>query len=265
MGLWALLVLALFLTACAPSQASVETAIAATEQARPSATLSPSSTVQPTNTARPSATITDTPEPTSTRQPTNTRRPSNTPRPTATHTAIPTPILLSGTGSTVVDLAKWDVGALAHITHDGGGNFAIWSYGEDGNRIDLLVNTIGNYKGTVPLDFGTDEQTTRFEITARGSWTIEVAPLETMRREMIPGIMIGEGDDVLFMVSDDPDLLTAKADGWRGNFAVWAYGDRRSLLVNEIAPYEGTVVVPRDALVLVVQAAGPWELEVTSP
>lgn len=38
---------------------------------------------------------------------------------------------------------------------------------------------------------------------------------------------------------------------------------RRSRLVNEMAPYQGTVIAGRDTIVLVIEAEGPWEIEVT--
>jgi hypothetical protein len=40
-----------------------------------------------------------------------------------------------------------------------------------------------------------------------------------------------------------PDLLKVDASQAKGNFAIWGYGNDRDLLVNEIAPYSGTVVV----------------------
>jgi hypothetical protein len=40
-------------------------------------------------------------------------------------------------------------------------------------------------------------------------------------------------------------------------------GARQSLLVNEIAPYDGTVVAGKDTVVLVIEAEGPWQIEVT--
>ncbi len=157
------------LTSCGPSQAK-------TAQSVPTSTNAPIDTVAPTNTSAPSATptITNTPLPTNTPEPTNTPRPTNTPVPTATLTPTPAPIVLTGTGDSVVDLDKWDGAALLHITDGGGSNFAIWNYGPDGEKIDLLVNTIGKYDGIRPLDFLSDEDTARFSVESSGQWKIEV-------------------------------------------------------------------------------------------
>jgi len=195
------------------------------------------------------------------------------PRPTATSTPTPAPIILSGTGDSVVDIQKWDGPALAHIMYSGSGNFVVWNYGADGEKIDLLVNTIGEYEGTRPLDFLDYEETARFQIEGRGQWEIQIFPLyERIRRVGIPGTFDGKGDDVILGYNmtgtGRPDLLKVDASQTRGNFVVWGYGNSRDLLINELAPYSGTVIVARSlsmvkgALILVVRAEGSWSIEV---
>lgn len=230
------------------------------------AACSPAATSTPTDTAIP----TNTPAPTNTPKPTNTPEPINMPRPTVTFTPALAPIILSGTGDSVVDVQKWDGPALAHITYSGSGHFAVWNYGANGEKIDLLVNTIGKYEGTLPLDFLSDEQTARFQIEGRGPWEIQVVPFEQIRRIDIPGTFDGNGDDVVYMRGTGrPDLLKIDAGQAKSNFAIWGYGNGRDLLVNEIAPYSGTVVVASSlptsdgALVLVIKATGNWSIEVT--
>lgn len=94
---WLILLLSLFLlaacsqTPATPSESDIQTAIAMTKEAIPTAT--PSETPNPTSTITPSST----PEPTSTSTATNTPRPTktpsptNTPRPTNTSTSTPLP------------------------------------------------------------------------------------------------------------------------------------------------------------------------------
>ena len=71
------------------------------------------------------------------------------------------------------------------------------------------------------------------------------------------------------MVVPDPDLLKVDASQAKRNFAVWALGKSRDLLVNEIAPYTGTVLVNKRLLLdggivlLLVSADGPWSIEIT--
>jgi len=225
-----------------------------TQTAQPTKTTAPTETPVPTNTTGP----TDTPAPTNTTAPTNTPVPTNTPTP------APDPIILTGTGDSVVDLSKWDGAALLKIRYTGGGNFSIFNYSADGEKIDLLVNTIGSYHGTLLIDI--TENTTRFEVTASGPWEINVYPFtkDYVRAEAIPSTITGEGDDVIVLTTSIPDLLKADATG-RGNFAVWGYtASGRDLLINEIAPYQGTVVLDRKTFMITIHAEGPWTLEITT-
>jgi hypothetical protein len=129
-------------------------------------------------------------------------------------------IILTGSGDSVVDVSKWDGPAILDITYTGGSNFIVWSYGSDGERIDLLVNTIGAYRGKRPIDFRSDEHTVRFEIKSSGSWEIWVLPLEYITQFNIPGTYEGTGDDVIALVGGTPDLLTADASMASHNFII---------------------------------------------
>jgi hypothetical protein len=116
------------------------------------------------------------------------------------------------------------------------------------------------------LDFGSDEVTTRLEITASGNWEIQIVSILMMRIEHIPGTFTGSGDDVVYLAGGAPDLMVVDASTANGNFAIWSYGDSgRDLLVNEIAPYTGTVIVPRDDFILEITAEGSWSIEVKTP
>jgi hypothetical protein len=265
-GLYVALLGVALLAGCAPSQSLVATAVERTHLAQ----VAPTFTVAlPTATA----TITQTPRPTRTTRPTITPRPTVTPRPTWTRTPVPSPtptpqpIVLEGQGDTVIDSGKpGDYPAIARINYAGGRNFSVWSYGPDGDRIDLLVNTIGSYSGTVPIDLLVNQFTTRFEISSSGSWRIEVLPLEAARVEYVPGDISGEGDEVLWFNAgrNQPDTMVVDATGARGNFSIWSYGNGRDLVVNEIAPYQGTVILSGDTALLVIGAEGPWELSINT-
>jgi hypothetical protein len=216
----------------------------------------------PTSTPSPIPSSTPLPLPTNTPLPTETPAPTDTPLPP---TATPAPIILQGSGDSVVDVPKNSDPAIAKITYQGGGNFGLWNDDANGEHIDLLVNVIGSYQGVVPLDFLKNEHTTRFEISAEGNWTIEILPLSQARKESIPGTIQGNGDDVIFISdSGTPDLLKADASSAEGNFAVWEYGTDRDLLINEIAPYTGTVALDKNTVLLVVQATGPWSFEIST-
>jgi hypothetical protein len=72
-----------------------------------------------------------------------------------------------GRGGDIVDASRL-AGAVVRLTHDGDSNFVIWIYDDDGERIDLLVNEIGEYAGThrVPNDAAW------FDVSADGNWTV---------------------------------------------------------------------------------------------
>lgn len=243
----------------APAEVIEEAVGVAQEQVESTDTPQPTDTPVPTDT--PDPTDTPTPTPTPTPGPTNTPRPTDTPVPP---TPTPEPIILTGSGDSVVDVDKGEDAALAHITYTAGSNFIVENYGPDGERIDLLVNTIGSYEGTRPLDFMANDTTKRFQIRSSGAWEIRVVPLTQARTLEVPGTAEGTGDDVLLLVGDTPDLLEADATDATSNFIVVGYGDRRDLLVNEIAPYYGTVILSPKTLILEIRATGPWTVDVSS-
>ena len=150
-----------------------------------------------------------------------------------------------------------------HIKHTGYANFAVKNYDQNNNNLDLLVNTIGNYEGNVPANFLDDEVTTRLEIVADGSWEVSINPLDSARIFAVPTQITGVSDDVV-VLSGNPDLLKAQSGPAMSNFAIWAFGgDGRDLVINEIAPYTGTVLLPNGTFILVIVAEGNWSLEVT--
>ena len=76
-------------------------------------------------------------------------------------------------------------------------------------------------------------------------------------------IFSGSGDDVLSVPPfDGPYVFTIRHDGDSGNFAVWAAGDRRTLLVNTIGQYQGTTrTTEQDTNMLEISAQGAWVIE----
>lgn len=168
------------------------------------------------------------------------------------------PFEVSGSGDDIVDLVvPENEPAVAEITYDGGSNFSVLTFDAAGNRIDLLVNEIGSYSGTVPLNFMANEEVAEAEITASGPWTIAVRPLKDARQGTAS--TTGRGADVV-LVEGLGDRARMTHNG-SSNFAVHAYGSGRDLLVNEIGPYEGTVRVPAGTVVLVVEADGDWTVD----
>jgi hypothetical protein len=200
--------------------------------------------------------------------PTYTPLPTRTSIPTATSTAIPQPIFLTSVGDSVFNIQKWEGPAILKIKYTGGGNFVVKNYSAQSDTYyDLLVNTIGNYEGTVPLDLRDGEQTARFEVKAdrTGAWEFRIEPIVSARIEQIPGTISGNGDDVVLIGGGKPDLIKVDASQALRNFVIKAIADTRfKLVVNEIAPYTGTSILDPSTIALVIKATGPWKLEITT-
>lgn len=231
----------------------------------PSAVAEASQAPSPTETTAPTAaataTPTDTPAP-----------PSDAPsaEPTAAPTEAPvnplafTPVTLTGRGDKVAKFTiPQDVPAIAVITcSQGYDNFAVETLAADGSENDLLVNTIGSYKGTVLFDEQQDQHSVAFKVTAAGSWTIAVKPITSAAQWSGASSVTGKGDQVLYVTGDVSGLATFKiTHKGTSNFAVIAYTDTESdLLVNEIGNYSGEQLLPSGTLLVAITADGTWAM-----
>jgi hypothetical protein len=220
-------------------------------------------TTSPRATGTTAPTVATGPTQAPTAAPTRTSTPTSTPRPTA----VPTPVLdfspikLAGKGSKVPKFTiPEDVPGIATITNSGGANFAVWSIGADGSTLELLVNVIGRYSGTVIFDTGADEHSVAFKVESSSSWTIAIKPIQAARLWDGASKLSGRGDDVVLLQQPISGLTTAAiTHSGSSNFAVWSYSDSsRDLLVNEIGKYTGESLLPSGMMLLVVSADGAW-------
>lgn len=229
---------------------------ASTERAQTTATaqavaLIPTDTLPPVDTNTPA--------------PTRTTAPTNTPKPTLTPTPIPQPIEFSGTGDDVISIEKSYGPAIAKITYTGARNFIIKNYDANGETIDLMVNTIGAYAGTRPLDFYDNQQTDKIEIKASGDWTITIYPLAEQYLHTCDNIAdcSGKGDDVIAFFKIEPDTAAIINQG-EGNFIVKSYGSSDiDLVVNEIGNYTGKVIFDRGVFLIEIISGGSWKFDIT--
>jgi len=207
--------------------------------------------------------------PISTQKPITTQKITNTPqkKPTLepTEPELPDPVFLTGDGDDVVDFEKWKGPAILSATHDGDGNFVVTSYAANKQKIAVLVNTTGNYQGTLPLDFLAGERVTRFEVTATGLWDLQIFPVEQGRIESIPATIEGYGDDVVILSDAFPDQLKVDASDATQSFVIWAYSNgSRTQLINQSAPYTGILTCPPGITSLRISAVGPWLIDITT-
>jgi hypothetical protein len=160
----------------------------------------------------------------------------------AAEAAAKAPKEYSGAGADVLTITKHGTGPqVAVITHTGWSNFAVHTLDATLDSTDLLVNTIGNYSGTVLFDVRSSRgETTALKITADGTCTVKLVPLTSVRSFDGTVPMTGRGDDV-FAYTGAAKAATFTHDG-SSNIAVKTYGARTDLLINEIGAYTGTVV-----------------------
>ena len=199
--------------------------------------------------------------------------PTPTPVPTVEPTPTPEPTLgldfepisLSGSGSKVPKFSIPNVQAIATITYSGSAYFAVWMLGDDGSKIDLLVNRAGKYSGTVLLDVPSGAHPAAFSVTASGAWTITVKPLQMARLWDTSTSLTGNGDDVVLLAAPAGGLVTATIN-YTGStaFAVWSYGSAYpDLMVNEAGPYSGDVPLSPGTTYLAVECIGSWSVSLS--
>lgn len=170
-------------------------------------------------------------------------------------------VVYSGTGDTILQIelpAGPDSIGIATMTHSGRANFAVWSLDANLEQSGLLVNEIGNYSGTVPFNLEFGEQITAFEISADGAWTVTLRDVLSVREAPQGASTTGQGDDVL-VYRGDATVADISHTG-SSNFAVWSFGDRSDLLVNEIGAYTGQVRWQAGAALIQVSADGAWTI-----
>jgi len=261
-----LILVVLFLAACSPSDAVVQTAIAQTSAVS-------SLSVVPVSTQPPAAVVptdlptpTDPPAATSTLAPTSTPIPTKTPTTQPTATALPEPLVLSGSGDSIADL-EWPYGlAIAEITGNSAKrHFSIVTLGDNNDYLDLIANTSDVYNGVSLVNFP-DAVLRRFEISATGDWTITVKPAAAAPLADVPGTFEGASTAVISLPSSGCDTATVTGNYDKSHFSIVAFstdGDYLDLLINTSDPYSGTVLCPLDAAYFQVDASSKnlWTIE----
>ncbi len=164
-------------------------------------------------------------------------------------------VTVTGSGDDVVDIPCAGMPCIIEISHSGSHNFAVWSVDSSGDNVDLLVNEIGSYSGTVTTYTDYDDAA-MLAITAGGSWSVTFKPMSAME-EATNGSSF-TGDNVVLINADELTKVSFTHSG-SSNFAVWGIGMTDvDLLVNEIGSYDGTVIWSQPQSFLIVNADGTW-------
>jgi hypothetical protein len=171
-------------------------------------------------------------------------------------TTLPPAKVYDGTGDDVIDIAypgDDNAGAL-FATYQGQSNFIVTGL-KSGERVDGLVNTIGNYDGSVTID-----RADQLQIKASGPWHLEIRSLSSL--PMFDKHTEGHGDVVLIF-NGARGVLAAIHDG-SSNFIVHSIGKSgRKYLINEIGTYNGKVPIAAGPSFVSIHADGNWTLEVS--
>ncbi|PWD50687.1 hypothetical protein C8046_08495 [Serinibacter arcticus] len=214
----------------------------------PSSSSSAPSAEPSTGTASPTAT------PSATATPTPTPTPTPEPEPEPDPNAF-APTTVTGTGASVVPVpAGSSLGTIA-ASHEGSSNFALWAMDASNNQLDLLVNEIGSYTGTVPWGFR-DDDVTSVQVEADGNWSLTFSSVSSAPQLTLPAS--GTGDTVL--IYQGGAATPSFTHQGESNFAVWVYGSSSDLLINEIGAYTGTHALKAGPAFIVVEADGAWTI-----
>lgn len=207
--------------------------------------------------------------------PTASPSPTMSPSPTASPTASPTPkpqkapdgesFSMSGSGTKATETFTTEGGLVVFdFSHNGDSNFAVWLLNENGEREELLVNTIGSWDGKVALYLPAG--TYLFDIDADGRWEADVTQPRYSAAEVGSLPASESGDDSTYIGPIELEGLTrisftAEDDE---HYAVWLknhHGQDIDLLFNEIGPFEGSTAIGQNGVAIIqVDTNGNWKL-----
>ncbi|MDA2385016.1 tripartite tricarboxylate transporter TctB family protein [Bacillus cereus] len=170
---------------------------------------------------------------------------------------------LEGSGDSVTSKINLNSGlAFFEFTNQGSRNFIVHLKDSSGTATQLLVNTIGSYKGTVQTTIPSSGEY-YLEVKSSGGWSSSVTQKASPNAEKAPGTVSGHGDDVVFIeVPSGNHIIKLKHTGSR-NFIIKV--NDKNLLVNKIGSYEGSasqVFQDTGMYSFGVKADGDWSITI---
>jgi len=162
----------------------------------------------------------------------------------------------TGFGDEVIRLPKALKAFIIEGSHEGGANFIVTGYTGTGNYNHLLFNEIGSYTGVTAEGFRDwDKKTRVLEVTADGSWTLVIKPINRAGAFQ----KSGSGSAVMkYKAGFKPWRISHTGNS---NFIVWQYCTTGipNLVFNEIGNYQGRKNLKAGKCVLVIYADGDWK------
>jgi len=169
------------------------------------------------------------------------------------------------------------------MTHSGDSNFAITLFDNTGGYVDLLVNEIGVFDGSVAIGvredsiIGAKPGIHLLDITADGNWTVLIEQPRPTSADALPINLTGKGCRVspFFVLDEGLSVLNMTHDG-DSNFIITLLstdGRVAELLVNEIGSYSGkkaigvnpgNIIGARPGIhILSIMADGNWTVSIS--
>lgn len=198
-------------------------------------------------------------------EPQPAEEPAPEPEPKATEAPQPEIKTYSGSGDDVIKFKKAITEPMLVVTSWSGpdDNNTIYTYDSDGNEGDLLVNTIGSYKGTNLINIYEGKNVKALKIEGSGSWKITLKPISEATAWDGKGTFSGKSDDVINVsdVFDGMDSMKFKSTKAESNVTVYGLGDGEDLIVNEIGNFSGTYLVPGGVTLMKISSDGHWTMK----
>jgi len=187
----------------------------------------------------------------------------------ATPTTTPPPIVLTGTGrSTASFNAAGGLTVLA-TAYDGSDNFAVVIVSGSGQSVDLAVDVVGTYHGTVSAGLNPGRYT--LIIAASGPWNITITQPRNQQDFHLPYVFNnGHGDALIGPFRVDGAYRITATNRGQGDFIVNVLnsaGQSLAIPVNKVGDYSGSAgegdVTPGSDY-LQVNSDGAWTITVSS-
>jgi len=191
------------------------------------------------------------------------------PSSSATPTAAAPLITLTGTGPGTPTFTA--AGGLTVVTARYGGtdNFSVQILDSSGQSVDLPINTIGAYSGTVGE--GLNAGSYRLNVNASTDWTITIMQPRNQQAFHLPyAFNNGAGDALIGPFRATGTYQIAATNHGQANFVVSVLdttGHEQAMPIDQVGDYSDTVTVSRvtpGIYYLQVDSDGAWTVSVSS-
>ncbi len=169
---------------------------------------------------------------------------------------FPPPTVVTGTGNRTfkITLAEESSPVLLQATHKGTRNFIVKALDAKGAALNVPINQVGAFSGSVVL-----EPAASLQITADGAWSVTIKPLLSAR-QIGSEPSSGKGSEVL--VYAGPPVRASVSHNGQRTFSIeyWS-NSTHTAVVNEVGSYQGVIDVPGNPItVMAIVADGTWTI-----